>query len=75
MVKAKIYNSQEKCMDGAELYRLRNAAEMSREVLAMRMEPFGWYKCRVQRLEDAGRFCLAPVEMERLLAVLGASSV
>lgn len=76
MTKATISNSVEKCMDGAELKRLRLAAGLSTEALAGRMTTsWGWYRCKVRRLELLDKFGLHPDEMQSLLVALGASSL
>ncbi len=75
MLKAKLFNSPEKCMTGAELRRLRDANNLSQQEVAERMAYWGWYQKKVNRLEGAGRFCLDPTEMRELLRVLKASSI
>ena len=75
MLKAKIFNSPEKCMAGAELRRLREASGLSQEELADGMSYWGWYQQKVNRFEQAGRFCLDSAEMRELLRVLKASSI
>jgi len=74
-IRAKIFASQEKCMEGSELRRLRQAAGLSQEQLARQMNGWGWYRLRVARLEDRGYFCLSSREMQALLDVLGARAV
>jgi len=61
-------------MAGAELRRLREANNLSREKVAEGMRFWGWYEKRVKRLERAGRFCLETAEMHELLRVLNARS-
>lgn len=75
MTKAKISNSVEKCMTGTELRRLRLAAGLSTEALADLMLVWGWYRCKVRRLELMDKFGLHPLEMKSLLTALRASSL
>lgn len=67
---AKVFQSNEVCMEGKELRRLRMAAGLSERALA---DKLGWYRKRLQRFEDSKQFCLHPSEMESLLKVLGIS--
>lgn len=66
-LKAKIFPSNEVCMHGAELRRLRITAGFSERQLA---DKLGWYRKRIQRLENTHHFCLHPAEMEKLLDML-----
>ncbi len=88
MLRAKIFRSVEVCMAGVELRRLRIAAGLSQERLAVRMYNWGWYRQKVNEFESGKRcriifegprifkaFSLPPNEMEALLDVLGASSI
>ena len=66
-MKAKVFPSNEVCMHGKELRRLRIAADMSERTLARKM---GWYRKKVERFEKTHRFCLHRIEMKILLDVL-----
>lgn len=66
-MKAEIFPSDEVCMYGTELRRLRIAANMSERALARKM---GWYRKKVERYENSCRFCLDQAEMDKLLDVL-----
>ena len=74
-LKAKIFNSLDKCMTGKELRRIRCEANMSKETLARKMKYWSWYKKRVQRLESLDTITLPPAEMQALLDALGATSL
>ena len=74
-IKAKIYSSPDKCMAGTELKRLREAAGLTQEQLAAKLEPWGWYRQKIVDCEHNGRFCLHPDEMQALLDALGATSL
>lgn len=65
---AKVYPSDELCMDGKELRRLRMAAGLSERELAKKM---GWYRKKVERYEKSVQFCLHRTEMQEILKVLG----
>ena len=75
MLKAKIFNSPEKCMAGAELRRLREANNLNREELAKRLCDWGWYKQKVERFEARDSFCLNTREMMAVLNALKATSL
>ena len=75
MLKAKIFNSPEKCMAGAELRRLREARNLSRRELVGYMDEWGWYRQKVEELERRDSFCLSPQEMTALLKALDATSM
>lgn len=77
MTKAKISNSINKDMTGAELRRLRNEADIGTQNLADLMMGWGWNRTKIRRYEDLGKskFSLHPDEMISLLAALGASSL
>lgn len=62
-------------MTGAELRRLREAAELTQEQLADGLSEWGWYRQKVIDFEHNGYFCLHPDEMQALLDALGASSL
>lgn len=65
---ASIFPSNEVCMYGKELRRLRMAAGLSQEALAQKM---GWqHKHSIQRLEKKHHFCLHEEIMNKLLEVL-----
>jgi len=70
--KRKIFASDEKCMEGPELARLRGLAGLTQEQLAAKMDEWGWYREKVARLEECERFCLYNAEMQALLEILGA---
>ncbi len=74
-LKAKIFNSADKCMEGTELRRLRIVANLGEERLARKLKHHGWYKKRVQRLESLDIITLPPAEMQALLDALGATSL
>ncbi len=74
-LKAKIFNSADKCMEGSELRRLRIAANLGEERLARKLKHYSWYKKRVQRLESLDIITLPPAEMQALLDALGATSL
>ena len=74
MLKAKIFNSPEKCMAGAELRRLREARNLSRLELAGYMDDWAWYRQKVEELEKRDSFCLGTQEMTALLKALDAKS-
>lgn len=74
MIKVKITNSPNKCMTGVELKRAMAKAHLTPYALAKRLR---WYKRRVQRMVDKGKFefDLHPMDMEELLKALGATSL
>ena len=74
-IKAKIFPSYEKCMTGAELQRLMDAAGMTHQQLADAMISWGWYREKVTRISAMERFCLPAAEMATLLNALGVSSL
>ena len=74
-LKAKIFRSPDKCMAGAELRRLREAAGLTQEQLADKLFKWGWYRQRIVRYEEQDYFCLCPREMQVLLDALKASSI
>lgn len=71
-LKAKIFDSTDKCMEGSEFKRLRESSELTQEQLAEKMIEWGWYREKVIRLEENKQFCLNPTEMKALLNALGA---
>jgi hypothetical protein len=73
--KARIFSSPDKCMNGIELKRLREAAGMTQQQLADKMALWGWYREKVIILEHKQYFALFPDEMQSLLDALGASSI
>lgn len=75
--KAKIWRSDDRCMAGEELRRLREASGLSPNQIATRMSKagWGWYRCKVRRLEDTDSFCLHPSEMQQLLDILKATTL
>ena len=77
MLKAKIFNSPEKCMAGAELRRLRLLAGLSHSQLAEEVKVKGWDCSRMQlwRLEKKPYFCKHPQELGALLEALKAQSL
>ena len=75
MMKCKISRSDDKCMAGAELKRVRERAGLTQEGLAANMHDWGWYRDKVIRFEGEGHFCLNPLEMQALLDALGATSL
>ena len=75
MLKAKICNSPDKCMTGAELRRLREEAGMTQHELAEKLKQWGWYQQKIHDLEVLKEFCLVPNEMQALLNALGATSI
>lgn len=72
---AKIFSSGDKCMKGAELVRIREAAGLTQEQLAVKMAGWGWYREKVIRLEESAHFCLNAQEMQAVLDVLGARTI
>jgi len=58
-------------MTGAELRRLRIAADLSAREVADRL---GTYRLQIQRWEKKQWFELHPVIMQQLLTILGADS-
>lgn len=68
-MEAKIYPSNDLCMTGRELRRLRMAAGLSQGKLAKKMD---WYRKRIERLEDAEDFCLPAHVMQMILDILNA---
>lgn len=68
---AEILKSDELCMTGKELRRLRSEADISQNELAKRM---GWYRLKVERLEASAKFCLQSSEMAELLAALNSKN-
>jgi len=68
-MKANVFPSQEVCMDGKELRRLRVEAGLSQRQLARRI---GWYRKKIERFEDSHHFCVHQVEMTKLLEILKA---
>jgi len=74
-LKAKIFASPDKCMEGVELRRLREKAGLTQQQLADKMTVWGWYREKVIILEHKQYFALFPDEMQALLDVLGASSI
>lgn len=74
MTKAKVFRSQDMCMTGGELKRLREAAKLTQEQLGAAMNGWGWYRDKVYRYEESEHFCLNPYEMRALLKVLRASN-
>ncbi len=71
-LKAEIFASQNKCMKGGELRRLRVAAGLSVRQLA---ERFDTYRQRIVRMEKTHFFELHPARMVDLLSALGAGSL
>ena len=61
-----------KRMAGTELRRLRAGANLGERELAERL---GTYRVQIQRWEEKSWFELTPTVMQRLLDVLGASSL
>lgn len=74
-LKAKIFNSTDKCMAGQELRRLREAAGLTQEQLAEALNSWGWYRQKVVDHEHNGQFCLSLSEMQALLDAMGATSL
>jgi len=74
-LKAKIFASPDKCMEGVELKRLRESAGLTQQQLADRMSAWGWYRQKVLILENKQYFALFPDEMQDLLDVLNAVSL
>ncbi len=72
ILKAKIRACPNKRMAGTELRRLRVAVDMSEQELADR---FGTYREKIQRWEGRSEFELVPMQMQRLLTALGATSL
>ena len=72
MLKAKIYRCPNFRMSGIELRRLRVAANMSEDKLAILL---GTYRQKIQRWEKKKWFEVEPGFMQGLLKVLGASSL
>ena len=66
-MEAKIYPSNDVCMQGRELRRLRMAAGLSQGKLAKKMN---WYRKRVERMENSEHFCLPSEEMQTILDIL-----
>jgi hypothetical protein len=75
MIFVKIFSSGDKCMKGAELVRVREAAGLTQEQLAAKMAGWGWYREKVGRMEVSDYFCLNSQEMQAVLDVLGARTV
>ena len=75
MQKATIFACPEKCMKGAELKRLREAAGLSRLQLADKLYGLGWTIRRIRDYELSDSFCIDPTEMADLLKSLGATSL
>lgn len=71
-LKAKIFASPEKGMEGRELRRLRVAAGLSEEALALKIDT---YRKQIVRWENSYRFYIHPRIMQKLLDALGASSL
>ncbi len=69
MLKAKVFQSPNKCMKGKELRRLLSAANMSEEVLANRLEV---HRTQIRAWQNAKHFCIHPIAMRQLLSALGA---
>lgn len=70
-MKAKVFPSNDICMHGKELRRLRRAANLSERGLARKMTDWGWYRDKVRDFEKMHQFCLDRKEMQALLIVLG----
>ncbi len=74
-IMTQISASEEKCMKGAELCRVREASGLTQEQLAVKMSGWGWYREKVIRLEESKVFCLNAREMQTLLDALGARTI
>lgn len=74
MIRVKITASPNKRMTGAELRRVMAAAGLTPYGLAKRLGKC-WAQARVYRMVKRDVIDLHPVEMEELLAALGASSL
>ena len=75
MQHAKVSNSPEKRMKGAELKRLRQGASLTMVELAEKMYSWGWDSKKVWRFQCKPLFYLDPSEMSDLLTALDATSL